>query len=300
MVRGSQRLSCLIRRFLIQQVAIITDSIACLTRELVEQYGIGIVPISICFRDEVYRDWVDITPTEAYELFLQDPERFTTSPASPGRYLEAYHKASNQTKNILCVTLSAKLSTGYDMACVAREQAKTELPQTSIEVLDSQNVTAAQGFVALIAARAAAEGKGLAEVVEVADAMRSRITFLILVDTIRHVYRTGRIPKVAARVGSVLNIKPILTSSSGLVRFAGAVRSKERGINRILQMMRNKVGQSPVHVAVMHAYALDEAERLKERISSEFNCAELWLTEFSPVMGYATGTGTLGFAYYKE
>jgi DegV family protein with EDD domain len=282
------------------KVTIVTDSIACLTKELVEQYGIGIVPISICFRDEVYRDWVDITPTEAYELFLQEPERFTTSPASPGRYLEAYHEASNQTKNILCVTLSAKLSTGYDMACVAREQAKTELPQTSIEVLDSQTVTAAQGFVALAAARAAAEGKSLAEVVKVAEEMRDRATFIILLDTIRHVYRTGRIPKVAAQVGSVLKIKPILTSSSGLVRFAGAVRSREHGINRILQMMRDKVGQSPVHVAVMHAYALDEAERLKGRISSEFNCAELWLTEFSPVMGYATGTGTLGFAYYRE
>ena len=282
------------------KVIIVTDSIACLTRELVEQYGIGIVPISICFRDEVYRDWVDITPTEAYELFLQEPERFTTSPASPGRYLEAYLEASNQTKNILCVTLSAKLSTGYDMACVAREQAKTELPQTSIEVLDSQTVTAAQGFVALAAARAAAEGKDLAEVVKVAEEMRDRATFIILLDTIRHVYRTGRIPKIAARVGSVLKIKPILTSSSGLVRFAGAVRSRERGINRILKMMRDKVGQSPVHVAVMHAYALDEAERLKGRISSEFNCAELWLTEFSPVMGYATGTGTLGFAYYRE
>ncbi len=283
-----------------QQVAIITDSIACLTRELVEQYGIGIVPISICFRDKVYRDWVDITPNEAYELFLQEPERFTTSPASPGRYLEAYHKASNQKNNVLCVTLSAKLSTGYEMACVAKEQAKTELPQLSIEVLDSQSVTAAQGFIALAAARAAAEGKGLADVVKVAEEMRDRATFLILVDTIRHVYRTGRIPKVAAQIGSILKIKPILTISSGLVRFAGAVRSKERGINQILKMMRDKVGQSPVHVAVMHAYALDEAERLMERISSEFNCAELWLTEFSPVMGYATGTGTLGFAYYWE
>ncbi|GAG15627.1 unnamed protein product, partial [marine sediment metagenome] len=192
------------------------------------------------------------------------------------------------------------LSTGYDMACVAREQAKTELPQTSIEVLDSQTVTAAQGFVALAAARAAAEEKGLPEVVKVAEEIRDRATFIILLDTIRHVYRTGRIPKVAAQVGSVLKIKPILTSSSGLVRFAGAVRSREHGINRILQMMRDKVGQNPVHVAVMHAYALDEAERLKERISSEFNCAELWLTEFSPVMGYATGTGTLGFAYYRE
>ena len=98
----------------------------------------------------------------------------------------------------------------------------------------------------------------------------------------------------------MLNIKPILTSSSGLVCFAGAVRNKEHGIDRILKMMRDKVGQSSVHVAVMHAYAPDEAERLKERISSEFNCAELWLTEFSPVMGYACGTGTLGFAYYQE
>ena len=64
--------------------------------------------------------------------------------------------------------------------------------------------------------------------------------------------------------------------------------------------MRDKVGKSPVHVAVMHAYARDEGEKLKERISSEFNCAELWVTEFSPVMGYATGTGTLGLAFYKE
>jgi len=283
-----------------QKVAIVTDSIACLTRELVEQYGIVIAPISICFRDKVYRDWVDITPNEAYELFLQEPERFTTSPASPGRYLEAYHEAGKQKKDILCITLSSKLSTGYDMACVAKEQAKAELPQVSIEVLDSQVVTAAQGFVALAGARAAAEGKGLAEVVKAAEEMRSRANFLILVDTIRYVYRTGRIPKVASQVGSMLNIKPILTMSSGLIRFAGAVRSKEHGIDRIIKMMRDRVGQSAVHVAVMHAYALEEAERLKERVASEFNCAELWLTEFSPVMGYATGTGTLGFAFYRD
>ncbi len=285
---------------MMQKVVIVTDSIACLTRELVAQYGIVIVPISIYFRDKVYRDWVDITPTEAYEMVLQDPESFKTSPASPGRYLEAYHQASNQTQNILCVTLSSKLSTGYDMACVAKEQAKIELPQVSIEVVDSQMVTAAQGFVALAAARAAAAGKGLAEVVKAAEEIRSRATFVILLDTIRYVYRTGRIPKVAARVGSMLNIRPILTMSSGLVRFSGAVRSREGGINRILRIMRDKVGQGAVHVAVMHAYAPEEAERLKERVSAEFNCVELWLTEFSPVMGYATGTGTLGFAFYGD
>ncbi len=282
------------------KVTVVTDSIACLTNELVEQYRIGIVPIRLLVQGKVYRDSVDITPSEAYELFLQDPDSFNTSPASPGHYLEAYHEASNRAQSILCITLSSKLSTGYDMARVAKEQARTELPAIPIEVLDSQNVTAAEGFVALAAARAAADGKNLAEVIKVAEEVRDKVTFVVLLDTIRHVYRTGRIPKVAARVGAMLNIKPILSSSSGLVRFKGVARSREKGINRLLETMRDKVGQSPVHVAVMHAYVPDEAEMLKERVSIEFNCAELWVTEFSPVMGYATGTGTLGFAFYKD
>lgn len=186
------------------------------------------------------------------------------------------------------------------MARLAKEQAKTELPATSIEVLDSQNVTAAEGFVALAAARAAADGKDLAEVIKAAEEVRDKVTFVVLLDTIRYVYRTCRIPKVAARVGAMLNIKPILSISSGLVRFKGVARNRQKGINRLLETMRHKVGQNPVHVAVMHAYVPDEAEILKKRISIEFNCTELWVTEFSPVMGYATGTGTLGFAYYQD
>ena len=117
---------------LTQKVGIVTDSLSCLTKELVEDYGIGIVPIRLLFQGKVYRDWVDMTPSEAYELFLQDPESFNTSPASPGHYLEAYREASNRTNYILCVTLSSKISTAYDVACMAKEQAKTELPQTAI------------------------------------------------------------------------------------------------------------------------------------------------------------------------
>jgi len=98
----------------------------------------------------------------------------------------------------------------------------------------------------------------------------------------------------------MLNIRPVFTVSSGVPRFMGAVRSKERGVDRLLKVMKDKVGSNPVHVAVMHVYTPGEAERLKERVSSEFNCAELWITEFSPVMGYACGTGTLGLAFYKE
>jgi len=283
-----------------QKVAVITDSISCLSLELAESYGIGIVPIRLLAQGKIYRDLVDMTPSQAYELFMQDPESFNTSPSSPGQFIEAYREASTRAEGVLCITLSSKLSTGYDMARVAKEQAETQLPGLSIEVMDSQSVTAAEGFIALAGARVAAEGKDLADVIRVAEEVRDKVTFVLLLDTIRYVYRTGRIPKVAASIGSMLNIRPMLTSASGLVRLKGVARNREQGINRILQIMREKVGQRPAHIAVMHAYAPDEGEKIKERIASEFNCAELWLAELSPVMGYACGTGALGVAFYCE
>lgn len=283
-----------------EKVAIVADSIACLTRELVEQYKISIAAIPIRFGNKLYRDWLDITPSEAYELFLKDPDSFQVAGASPGIFLDAYREASKHAKNILCITISAKISGANDAAKKAGEYVKKELPHLSIEVLDSETVTAAEGFVALAAARAAAAGKNMAEVVKAAKEMKGKVTWVASLDTIRHVYRTGRVPKIAAQIGAMLNIKPILTSSSGLIRFIGVARSRERGIERMLKIMRDKMGQSPAHVAVMHAYAPADAEKLKERVASEFNCAELWLTEFSPVMGYACGTGTLGLAFYKE
>ncbi|UCG09824.1 MAG: DegV family protein [Dehalococcoidia bacterium] len=283
-----------------QKVAIVTDSVACLTKELVARYGIRILPINFYLDGQIYKDWVDITPSEAYELFLKDPESFKTSAVSPEDCLEAYRQTGKQAKDILCITLSTKLSAVYNVARQTKEQAEAELPGVKLEVFDSGTVTAAEGWVVLAAARAAQEGKSLAEVIRAAEAIGERVGMIMLLDTIRHVFRSGRIPKVAALAGSMLNIRPILTVSSGAVRFLTAVRSREHGIDRILQMMKDKVGQSPVHIAVMHAYASDEAERLRQRVSAEFNCVELWLTELSPIIGYACGTGALGLAYYAE
>ncbi|MFC1929405.1 DegV family protein [Chloroflexota bacterium] len=282
-----------------QKVAIVTDSIACLPKEFIEQYGIEVIPINLYFGDKLYRDGVHITASEAYELFLEDPESFKTSAPSPVECLEAFRRVSERAKDILCVTVSAKLSMVYNSALEAKELAEQELPQATIEVIDSQTATPAEGFVALAAARAAAEDKSLTEVVGTAAEIRNKINAFILLDTIRHVYRSGRIPKIASQVGSILNIRPVLTVS-GVVHFAGAVRNREQGINRILRTMRDKVGQKPAHISVMHAYALDEAEKLMKQVANEFNCVELWLSEFSPVMGYACGTGTLGLAFYND
>ena len=282
-----------------KQVAIITDSVACLTREQVQRYAIGIVPLNIVYDGKAYKDWIDITPNEAYEFFLKNPDVFSTSTPTPDDFLRAYRKASQQAPNILCITLSTKLSTTNNTAIIAIDYAKKELPGVSIKVMDSRTATAAEGFIALAAAQAAEDSKSLAEVINAAEKMRDKVTALVLIDTIRHVYSTGRVPKIAAQVGSILNIRPLLSVYNG-VNFIGVARNHASGIERLLRKTREKVDNKPIHIAVLHAYAPEEAEKLMERVSKEFNCREIWISEFSPIMGYACGTGTLGLAFYTE
>jgi DegV family protein with EDD domain len=246
-----------------------------------------------------YRDWVDITPSEAYKLFLDDPDSFNTSAPTPNDCFQAFKAAAKIASNILCITISKKLSRVYDSAINARELAKMELPETTIEIIDSTQATSSEGMVALAAARIASAGQDMAAVIQAAETVMKKVNVVMFLDTIKHVYRSGRIPKIASQLGSMLSVKPILTISE-VVRFAGIARSRKKGVERILQMMKEKVGEKAVHVAVTHAYALEEAEKLKERVVKEFNCVETWLSEFSPVMGYACGTGTVGLSFYTE
>jgi len=221
-----------------------------------------------------------------------------TSAASPGDCLEVYRKASRQAESILCITLSSRLSAICEVARNAARQFGEEFPTHSIQVLDSQTAAAAEGFITLAAARAAEEGKDLSGVAAAAMDVRERVRLVAFMDTVRHIYRSGRIPKLAAIAGSMLNIRPVFTFSSGTPRFVGAVRNRQRGEERLLEVMKKQVGPRPIHVAVMHVYSRDRAELLKARISAAFNCVELWVTEFSPLMAYACGTGTLGVAFY--
>jgi DegV family protein with EDD domain len=214
--------------------------------------------------------------------------------------MEIFQKLSRETNHIFCITVSSRISAVYSAALDAREQVKSELPDINIKILDSQTVSAAEGFIALAAARMAAEGGELDEVARAAEEVKDRVSFYAYLDTVRHVYRSGRIPKLASQAGSMLNIKPILTVANGILHFAGMARNQKNGVERILRIMRGKVGQSPVHVAIAHAYAAEEAEKLKEYVALEFNCIEVWLGEFSPLMGYATGTGTLSIAFYCD
>jgi DegV family protein with EDD domain len=281
-------------------IAVVADSLACLPKEMVDRYGIKIVPVNIEYDGKIYRDGVDIDAGEAYKLLDRAPEYWRSSAASPIEFAELYRELAKEVRNILVINLSSKLSMFFESALNAVEMVHEEFPDLNIEVINSETVTSAQGFIVLAAARAAALGKSFKEVVEQAYRVKEQVHFIALLETMRFVYRTGRIPKVAAYLGSMLSVKPILTASGGAIHIATATRTKAAGVDKMLQMMTNHVGTTaPVHVAIMHADALQEAEQLKERIAHQYNCAELFIADFTPVMGYATGRGTLALAYHE-
>ena len=282
------------------KVAIVTDTTACIPQEQIEKYDIELVPIELIFGDKVYRDGIDISPTEFYTLLQQSEKLPTTASSSPNTYLEAYRKASQRAASILCITLPVKLSGMFTSAQMAVELAKETLPNVVIEVIDCGTAAAAQGLVALAAARAAASGKSLTEVVETAKDVMRRVNLFASLDTLHYLVKGGRVPQAAALANSILKIKPVFTVNSGDAHTVKLARTTETAIKHMLNTIKRKmVKGQPLHVAVMHADALDEAIALRNQISSRFNCAELLVTEFSPVMGVHTGPGVIGIAFYS-
>ncbi len=282
------------------KVAMVTDTTACIPRDQVAKYGIELVPIEIVFGDKVYRDGIDITADEFYALLKQAEKLPTTSGSLPGPFLEAYCKASQRTSSILCITISSKLSGMFNSAQLAREMAKEALPNVTIELLDCSTAAAGQGLVVLAAAKAAALGKTLAEVVDTARSVMQRVNLFATLDTLYYLVKGGRVPKAAALASSLLKIKPIFTVSEGDAHPVTNARTNPGAMKRILKIMGQKVvkGQ-PLHIAVMHADALNRAKELAGEISSQFDCAELFIAEFTPVMGVRTGPGVIGVAFYS-
>ncbi|MBE9512991.1 MAG: DegV family protein [Chloroflexi bacterium] len=282
------------------KVAIVTDTTACIPREQVEQYAIELVPIDVIFGDKVYRDGIDITPAEFYALLKQADTLPTTSGSLPGPFVEAYRKASQRASSILCITISAKFSGMFNSAQLAIEMTKEDLTGVVIEVLECTTAAVGQGLVVLAAAKAAASGKNLAEVVDTARSVMQRVNLFATLDTLHYLVKGGRVPKAAALASSLLKIKPIFTVSDGEAHPVTNVRTNPGAMKRLLKIMGQKVvkGQ-PLHAAVMHADALDRAIAFRNQISSRFDCAELFITEFTPVMGVHTGPGVIGVAFYS-
>jgi DegV family protein with EDD domain len=281
------------------RVAVVCESTACLPPDLARRYGITVIPIPFVFDGQTFLDGLDPHAVDFYSRLSAVRLPPKTSPPSPGAYIEAWRKASAGTGGVVSITVSSRISTLQRSASVAEQMAAEALPRTAVKLIDSGSAGMGQGFVALAAARAALDGAPMEEVLRQAERVRDATTMLVTLDRLDYLARASHLPLVSA-LGSIIPIKPVIQLSGGSLHLVARPRTRERAVAALLDRMVRQAASGPLHVAVQHAGAADEAGGLEEAIRQRFDCTELYISEFTPVMGGYAGPGLLGVVFYAE
>lgn len=273
------------------------DSTTSLPAALVEGLPLRIAPLEVHHAGQVYADGVDLTPARFYELMAQPGPPPTTSSPQPGAFLERFREAAARGADaVVCLTLSAELSATHRAALAAREEAREALPGLDISVVDTRSAATAEGLIALAAARLAATGADAPEVrAEVARRMKDTRLFGYL-ESLEHLRRGGRMPRIAAWMGRLLDIKPVLSLEDGRIGMVERPRSTRRAMERIVALTENRLGGQKGRLAVIHAAAPERAAELAALLTRRLEPAEQFITEFTPVIGVHTGPGLVGVA----
>lgn len=282
-------------------VAVVTDSISQLPMEMTQELNITVIPLTININGKPYFDGIDLTSQEIYHRMRCENIVPTTTSPSPAQYQKVFeHCFASGYESVLCITLSSKLSMGYSSACLAAEKTSTQFPDRAIEVLDSRKAAIAEGFVVIRAAKSAAAGKHLPEVLQAAREACRKTNIVATLDTIEYLERGRTIEKLNLILGSLIDIRPIISIDvDGDLKPLRKVRGESQSLEAIVdQVVEDVSGCEQLHLAVIAADAPEKAERLKALALEKLEPDEIFYTELTPVMGVHAGPGSLGLGYY--
>jgi len=279
------------------RIAIVTDSTVNLPAELVEKYHLTIIPMTLIWGHETFRDMIDIQPQAFYERLATDKVFPTTSQATPAEFIHAFSRLLESYRGILVITLSSKLSGTMESAIQARQS----FSGAPIELFDSEMTSLPMGFQVMAAAEAALQGASLAECKRAAEAARPKTGVYFVVDTLEFLHRGGRIGGAARFLGTALNLKPILWLKDGRVEPLERVRTQKRSLERVLDLVEEQItGSKSVKIGILDANAPEQAEILAQQAMTRFKPSLLLRSAVSPVIGAHTGPGTLGIGFMKD
>jgi DegV family protein with EDD domain len=276
---------------------VVTDSTANLPPELVSEFDIPMIPLTVHWGEETYLDGVTLDAPTFYK-WLQERETFpTTSQPSPGAFIEFFQEVAQkyETTNILGVFISAELSGTLASAI----QAKADLPDLNIELIDSRSTSMGLGMQVLAAVNAAREGQPLEVAIERVQHARDNMHIIFAVDTLEYLHRGGRIGGAARLLGTALNLKPVLHLEDGKVMPLEKVRMRRKSLQRVVEIVKDRVnGRRLVELAIIHAQADEDAELIEGWIKELFTPRVIYNTILTPVVGTHAGPGTIGVAFY--
>ena len=273
------------------KLAIVTDSVSDISPKIAKELDIKVVPLTVIFGTEQFLDGIELSNAEFFKKLETNPNHPSTSQPSPEAFVKTYEKLLKEGYEILSVHVSAKLSGTINSA----EQAIKAIDTNKIKIIDTGSASMAQGLVAMSAARAAKNAKSLDELADIAESTAKKTTVFVAMDTMEFLKRGGRIGKARAMLGSILNIKPIITTNDGEI----VPHSRARTIKKAISSMINDMGEKDqiIEVAVLHSTTPDLAKDVMTQINAQNLNNAGTITEIGPVVGTHAGPGCLAIAF---
>ncbi|WP_117236854.1 DegV family protein [Thermus sediminis] len=277
------------------RIALVTDSTADLPRPLRERLGVWVVPLYVNLGGRVYRDWEEITPKEIFAKVRSGEAFPTTSQPSPEDFAKAYGEALKEADHILSIHISSKLSGTVQSALLAAEGFPGK-----VAVFDSQAASLGVGMMVLRAQELLSEGVGLEAVLEELSRIRADHFVRFTVATLEFLRRGGRIGGAQALLGTLLNIKPVLTLKEGRVETAGRARGERKAREEIVRDFRAWAsGRGRIRAFFLYSGEEEAVRELKEMVlASGTPVEEALVSELGAVIASHTGPGTYGFYAY--
>lgn len=272
-------------------VRIVADSTSDIPTQVAEELGITVVPAYVVLGGKSYRDRVDISEEEFYSRLSQDSLFPTTSVPSPQDFAEVYNRLARETNEIISIHITSKESGTYNSALLARDLVDK---RCRVEVVDSSHVSMSCGLLVIAAAKEAASGASMEQVLETVRQSIPNIHLLIMLDTIKYVVKGGRLSKAQGLLGAVLKVRPLVTLRDGDLVPTGMTRTKAKAVERLHDFVKGFSGVKEMAVGYTTAY--DEAKSLADRMKALFPEAPIYLVRVGPALGSHAGPGAMGVA----
>lgn len=277
-------------------VRVVTDSTANLADKYIEKYNIKVVSLSVNFPDRSFKE-IEIDNKDFYQLMEQYPEIPTSSQPSPADFYEIFEEAVCQGYSVVGLFISTGLSGTYSSALTAARMIFESYPQAKIELIDSGKTIMELGYGVLAAAKAAIEGQPLENVVEAARGTLRRSRLYFVPKTLQYLKRGGRIGGAAALFGTLLKIKPILFLADGRVAVFDKVRTFDKALTRILDIINEEYEAHGIEgITVHHINNQEEAQRIARYIMGKYGITAD-INSIRAVVGVHVGPGAIGLAY---
>jgi len=274
---------------------IVMDSACEIPQEWQTEFDVAVIPINIQFGNKTYKQGIDLSNDDFYRLADSTGVIPKTSQPSPQQFVEFYKRIAQVGDTILSLHVTSKLSGTFNSAILAAQELRNKI---NVIPYDSGAGSAAVGFMCKEARQLERAGATIQGIMTRLDVIRQNVNIVLTLDSLEYAKRSGRVKALPAALAALINIKPIIILKDGILDMKEKVRTRQRAVNRVLEIIQQRVDDQLVNVAVVHAQSLEAAKQLMLKVNETLHVNEAIISDLSIGVAANLGPGTIGIIAY--